>query len=85
VAALRHWCAEVGRDPAEVEWGVGVEPEDLERFLVDDAPTYVEMGFSQFTLGFNGPGWNVDAGRPWLVWRDERNRAMAGPPIAASR
>lgn len=85
VAALRHWCVEVGRDPAEIEWGVGVEPEDLKRFLVDDAPTYVEMGFSQFTLGFNGPDWNVDAGRPWLAWRDETNRAMAGGPIAASR
>jgi len=43
------------------------------------------MGFSQFTLGFNGPSWNVDAGRPWLAWRDERNTTMAGPPIAASR
>jgi probable F420-dependent oxidoreductase len=85
VAALRQWCAEVGRDPAEIEWGVGVEPEDLERFLVDDALTYVEMGFSQFTLGFNGPSWNVAAGRPWLAWRDERNRATAGPPIVASR
>jgi probable F420-dependent oxidoreductase len=85
VAALRQWCNDAGRDPAEIEWGVGVEPEDLERFLVDDAPTYVEMGFSQFTLGFNGPDWSVDVGRPWLAWRDERNRAMAGPPIAASR
>ncbi len=78
VAALRRWCGEVGRDPAEIEWGVGVEPEDLERFLVEDASAYIEMGFSQFTLGFNGPGWNVDAGRPWLAWRDERNGDPAG-------
>ncbi len=73
VAALRQWCAEVGRDPAEIEWGLGVEPEDLERLLVEDGPVYLEMGFSQFTLGYNGPGWNVDAGRPWLAWRDEIN------------
>jgi len=51
---------------------VGVQPEDLDRFLAQDAATYVEMGFTQFTLGFNGPGWSVDRGAPWLDWRDQR-------------
>jgi alkanesulfonate monooxygenase SsuD/methylene tetrahydromethanopterin reductase-like flavin-dependent oxidoreductase (luciferase family) len=73
VAALRRWCETVGREPAAIEWGVGVEPEDLERFLAEDADTYVEMGFSQFTLGFNGPAWSVDRGGSWLAWRDDRN------------
>jgi len=50
-----------------------VQPDDLERFLVEDAPTYVAMGFSQFTLGFAGPGWTVQAGRPWLEWRETIN------------
>jgi len=27
------------------------------------------MGFSQFTLGFDGPSWDVDAGLGWLAWR----------------
>src|SRR5688572_25266589 len=45
VDALRRHCAEVGRDPAEIEWGVGVEPDDVERFLAADADTYVAMGF----------------------------------------
>ena len=74
VAALRSWCDRSGRDPAEIEWGVGVEPNDLDRFLEEDAPTYVEMGFSQFTLGFNGPAWGVDTGVAWLRWRDAANR-----------
>jgi probable F420-dependent oxidoreductase len=74
IEALRRHCADVGRDPAEIEWSVGVEPDDLERFLAEDAGTYVRMGFTQFTLGFNGPGWPVDAGRPWLAWRDGMNR-----------
>lgn len=73
VAALRRWCAEVGRDPTTIEWSVGVEPDDLDRFLDEDAPVYVEMGFSQFTLGFNGPDWMVDRGRRWLDWRDQRH------------
>ena len=51
---------------------MGVEPEDLERFLRHDAERYVDMGFRQFTLGFNGPTWDVEAGRAWLRWRDDR-------------
>jgi probable F420-dependent oxidoreductase len=82
-AALRRWCADAGRDPGEIEWGVGVEPEDLKRFLVEDAPMYLDMGFTQFTLGFGGPGWNVDAGRRWLDWRDERNGAGTGALVSA--
>jgi len=81
VAALRRWWDEVGRDPAKIEWGVGVEPTDLDRFLHKDAPTYLEMGFAQFTLGFNGPNWAVDAGREWLSRRDEHNHSLdPGPP-----
>jgi len=82
VAALRRWCGEIGRDPAEIEWGVGVEPDDLDRFLAEDAPTYVAMGFSQFTLGFNGPGWAVEAGRPWLAWREMTNAERGASALA---
>jgi alkanesulfonate monooxygenase SsuD/methylene tetrahydromethanopterin reductase-like flavin-dependent oxidoreductase (luciferase family) len=80
VAALRRWCAEIGRDPAEIEWGVGVEPEDLDRFLARDADRYLAMGFSQFTLGFNGPDWRVEDGTAWLAWRDARNATRTGEP-----
>ncbi len=73
VAALRGYCDEIGRDPTEIEWSVGLEPYDLDRFLADDVETYVAMGFTQFTLGFNGPDWTVEDGRPWLEWRDRVN------------
>ena len=46
VEALRRWCAEEGRDPTEIEWGLGVEPEDLDRFLREDADRYLELGFT---------------------------------------
>ena len=75
-ALLRH-CDEIGRDPTEIEWSVGVEPEDVDRFVSEDAATYVEMGFTQFTLGFNGPGWDVAGGAEFLAWRDEFNAARA--------
>ncbi|MEZ0241221.1 MAG: LLM class F420-dependent oxidoreductase [Chloroflexota bacterium] len=75
VAALLRWCDVVGRDPTTIEWGVGVEPEDVDRFVSQDADTYLAMGFRQFTLGFNGPTWPVDAGSDFLAWRDDRNTA----------
>ena len=74
VEALRRHGDAVGRDPAEIEWSVGVEPDDLERFLAEEATACVRLGFTQFTLGFNGPGWSVEAGRPWLAWREGMNR-----------
>ena len=75
-------------ETAQIEWGVGVEPEDLERFLVEDGPAYLDMGFTQFTPRFNGPDWNVEPGLPWLAWRDEQNRAAAAtraPAVSAAR
>jgi len=74
VEALRRWGDAEARDPSAIEWGLGVEPEDLDRFLREDADRYLEMGFTQFTLGFGGPDWTVEAGGPWLEWRDARNR-----------
>lgn len=73
VDALLRWCEVEGRDPAEIEWGLGVEPNDLSRFLAEDAEAYLDMGFTQFTLGFNGPAWDVGAGAEWLAWRDRVN------------
>jgi probable F420-dependent oxidoreductase len=75
--ALREECLAIGRDPTEIEWGVGVEPDDLGRFLAEDAPRYLELGFTQFTLGFNGPSWRVDDGAAWLAWRDAVNAAVS--------
>jgi hypothetical protein len=43
------------------------------------------MGSSQFTLGFDGPGWAVERGSDWLAWRDERNAAVAPEAKATPR
>ena len=84
VRALQGWCAEIGRDPADIEWGLGVEPNDLDRFLAEDAETYVQMGFTQFTLGFNGPDWYVEMGAPWLGWRDKCNVSRSKTALVGS-
>lgn len=74
VAALQRLCDELGRDASEIERGIGVEPDDLDRFLSEDADAYVAIGFTQFTLGVNGPDWVVGAEvERWLSWRDAQN------------
>jgi probable F420-dependent oxidoreductase len=75
VKALLEWCEVEGRDPDDIEWGLGLEPGALQQQLRDHAATYVEMGFTQFTLGYNGPDWNVDTAADWLAWRDDMNAA----------
>ena len=75
VAALLKWCAELGRDPSDIEWGLGLSPsvEAQGAALRDYADAFVEMGFTQFTLGYNGPAWDVTTATEWLAWRDEKN------------
>jgi alkanesulfonate monooxygenase SsuD/methylene tetrahydromethanopterin reductase-like flavin-dependent oxidoreductase (luciferase family) len=74
VEALLRWCQVERRAPDEIERGVGVDSDDVHRFLVDDADAYVKLGLTQFTLGSNGPAWPVATGAEWLDWRDEVNR-----------
>ncbi|MGO9180408.1 MAG: hypothetical protein ACLQBX_09320 [Candidatus Limnocylindrales bacterium] len=73
----------MGRDPASIECSVGIEPDDLDRFLDEDAAIYFAMGFTQLAPGFNGPVWTVEAGQRWLVWRDDQNAARSAPAPAA--
>jgi probable F420-dependent oxidoreductase len=70
VAALREWCSREGRDPASIEWAVGVEPDALAHDLAHFADEYLAMGFHQFTLGLNGPSYDLAPVRDWLAWRD---------------
>lgn len=73
VAALARWCEVEGRDPATVRMGVGIEPGALGRDLAEHADAYVALGFTDFSLGVNGPAWDLGPVGDWLAWRDERN------------
>ena len=70
VQVLDRWCAEVGRDPGEIERsvgvGAGVAPGPAAQALLD-------LGVTLLTTGVSGPEHDLDLLRQWLAWRDERN------------
>jgi probable F420-dependent oxidoreductase len=70
IAALKRWCDTEERDPADIEWAVGIEPDALGHDLERYADEYVHMGIRQVTLGVNGPDYDVEPVRDWLAWRD---------------
>jgi probable F420-dependent oxidoreductase len=60
-------CADVGRDPAEIERSTGVSapPERAGRALLD-------AGVTLFTVGIGGPDYDMGLLQQWLRWRDEQ-------------
>jgi len=65
---LRQHCADVGRDPAEIEISVGVSgsPEDRGAKLH-------ELGATLFTVGAGGPDYDLSDLSAWIAWRDRQN------------
>jgi probable F420-dependent oxidoreductase len=68
VKILDQHCADVGRDPAEIERSCAVEgsPDEL-------GPKLVALGVSTFTVGLGGPDYDLGKVKPWLAWRDRQN------------
>ncbi|MGB7859728.1 MAG: LLM class F420-dependent oxidoreductase [Acidimicrobiia bacterium] len=62
-------CADIGRDPSEIERSVGAKPERPE-----SGDALVEAGATFITLGIDGQGgYDLAPVVDWLGWRDERN------------
>ncbi len=66
--ALDAHCAEIGRNPADIERSVLVagDPETVGEPLR-------RLGVSLFVLHAGGPDYDLSPLRRWLSWRDERN------------
>jgi probable F420-dependent oxidoreductase len=63
---LAGHCADVGRDPAEIEHSVGAprgEPAQV-------GPPLLEAGASLFTVSVSGPSYDLGPLRRWLAWRE---------------
>jgi probable F420-dependent oxidoreductase len=65
---LDDHCAAIGRNPAEIERSVGVSPTKLET-----ADALRAAGAVEFTIGINGPDFDLAPIADWLAWRDEVN------------
>jgi F420-dependent oxidoreductase-like protein len=63
---LERHCADVGRDPAEIERSCGVQgqPDEL-------GPKLLSLGVTTFTVGVGGPDYDLDLLKSWIAWRDK--------------
>ncbi|WP_111768169.1 LLM class F420-dependent oxidoreductase [Nakamurella deserti] len=68
VGILEGHCADVGRDPAEIEHST--ELGDLDEAAVN---AIADAGVTLFTMGVGGPEYDLAKLRQWTAWRDARN------------
>ncbi|EID55611.1 LLM class F420-dependent oxidoreductase [Saccharomonospora xinjiangensis] len=68
IEILDRHCADVGRDPAEIERSVGVSGSPS-----DSGDQLADLGITLFTVSADGPDYDLSELRQWLTWRDSRN------------
>ncbi|GAA2626554.1 MULTISPECIES: LLM class F420-dependent oxidoreductase [Streptomyces] len=74
LSVLHKHCADVGRDPAEIEVSTSVsglaahegDPREM-------GPELRELGVSLFIVGAGGPDFDLGTLRRWIDWRDGTN------------
>ncbi|TDE12960.1 LLM class F420-dependent oxidoreductase [Jiangella asiatica] len=76
-ATLRHkagvldsWCAQVGRDPSEIERSTAVSGRPGRK-----AEELVDVGVTLFTISASGPSYDLSIVPEWVTWRDRVNAA----------
>lgn len=69
-AVLDEWCARVGREPGEIERSCGGVD------VVDHLDDLARSGMTLFTVGIDGPDYDMGALREALAWRDALTSAV---------
>ena len=64
---LDNWCAQVGRDPAEIQRSTTVSGLTGER---QDPSGLIDLGFTDFIVSIQGPDWDLAPLERVLEWRD---------------
>ena len=68
---LARHCADVGRDPAEIERSAGANGDTLDA-LLGDAEALAGLGITMLTVGVNGPDYDLTQAEALCRWRDRR-------------
>jgi probable F420-dependent oxidoreductase len=68
---LAAHCEAVGRDPATIERSAGVQAKG--DALLAQADALVDLGVTQFTVGVNGPDYDLSDAEALCRWRDSRS------------
>ncbi len=66
---LDERCAEIGRDPAEIERSLNLSSDQLDPATLD---AYAAAGFTHFIVEPSGPGWPLEDAERLVRWRDGR-------------
>jgi len=69
-AILDQHCADVGRDPAEIERSVGVDPRLGSP--AEAGPRLLDLGVTLFTVGVGGPDYDLSHLSAWIDWRNQQ-------------
>lgn len=64
-AILDDWCNKVGRNPADIERSIGINPETFAQ-----ADDFVKAGFTHFTTGAGGPDFDLSFFQKMVDWRN---------------
>jgi probable F420-dependent oxidoreductase len=70
-AILAQHCADIGRDPGEIERSVGVGPR-LGASPEEVGPKLLDLGVTLYTVGAGGPDYDLSTLREWIAWRDKQ-------------
>ena len=65
-AILDQHCADLGRNPSEIARSVGTPDGDP----AEVGPALLAAGASLFTVGVNGPDYDLDKLKSWISWRN---------------
>lgn len=68
---LARHCAEVGRDPATIERSAEATGRDADA-LIKNADALHALGITMFTVGVNGPDYDLAQAEVLCRWRDRR-------------
>jgi probable F420-dependent oxidoreductase len=71
IGILRRHCADLGRDPVEIEVSTAVPRDTTDP--AEAGSRLRDLGASLFTVGVGGPSPDLTDLRAWIAWRDRVN------------